>query len=104
MQPKRRRMLGYTVLTGVLALLMGFAVGCQPIKEGKEQQPPAMVRVEVHFTGGSPPLEGFIKSLDLETSGMFFQGGSSSIQLYDDQGNIKAIVNYGRVEYIKTLP
>lgn len=104
MLTKRKRVLQYAILTGMFALLMGLAAGCQPIKVGSEQQPPAMVRVEVHFTGGSPPLEGFIKSLDLGTSGVFFQGGSSSIPLYDDQGNIKAIVNYARVEYIKTLP
>lgn len=105
MQLGKKRYLLIITLGFLLVLLTWLGTGCQPITNiGKSTENAPMVKVEVYFTGTSQPMPGYLKSVNLEKDGMFFQGGSSNIPLYDEQGNLKALVNYGRVEYIKVLP
>lgn len=88
-----------------LAVLLGILVsaGCKSYLPAKKEEPAPMIKVEVHFTGGSEPLVGFMRSLELDKEGMIMQGGSSLYKLYDEQGNVLAVFNYSRVEYIKVL-
>jgi len=86
----------------VLLIVLGSA-GCKSSLPVKKEEPAPMVRVEVHFTSDSEPLVGFMRSLEMDKEGMIMQGGSSFYKLYDEQGNVLAIFNYSRVEYIKVL-
>ena len=104
MRLRKLRFIRSTAMVILLAALVWFGAGCQLLDSSQQQESGNMIKVEVHFTGGSQPLPGYVKSLKLEENGEFFQGGSSTIPIYDEQGNVKAVVNYGRVEYFKILP
>lgn len=105
MRLQSMRMLRLILLVLLMTSLAWFCTGCQPIiNSGQDQQPGAMVKIEVHFTGGSQPLTGYVRSLNIDQEGMFFQGGSSTIPIYDEQGNLQAVVNYSRIEYFKIVP
>ena len=89
----------------LLSLLFGLT-GCQlpGIKQPAAEEPLALTRVEVYFTGNSEPLVGYVRDLDITKSGITLQGGSSVNYLYDQAGQVIAVFNYARVEYVKILP
>ncbi|NPV89386.1 MAG: hypothetical protein HPY50_01260 [Firmicutes bacterium] len=104
MRLRKKGLIHTTALAILLAALMWAGTGCQLFETGQQPAAENMIKVEVHFTGGSQPLVGYFKSLNFEQDGMFYQGGASTIPMYDEQGNQTALVNLGRVEYIKILP
>ena len=48
-------------------------------------------------------MEQLKKDLDVANDGTVYQGGSSIARLYDQNGNLIAVFNYARVEYIKII-
>ncbi|NLC08201.1 MAG: hypothetical protein GX755_09610 [Syntrophomonadaceae bacterium] len=85
--------------------LLTMLAGCQlpGFQPKTSESPPVLTKVEVHFTGNSEPLVGYIKDLDVAKDGTVYQGGSSIARLYDQNGNLIAVFNYARVEYIKII-
>ncbi|MGI6648571.1 MAG: hypothetical protein ACOX5W_05745 [Bacillota bacterium] len=85
--------------------LLTMLAGCQlPGSQTKTpESTPVLTKVEVHFTGNSEPLVGYVKDLDVANDGTVYQGGSSIARLYDQNGNLIAVFNYARVEYIKII-
>ncbi len=93
------------MILALLPLLFGLT-GCQlpVIKQPAAEEPLALTRVEVHFTGNTEPLVGYVRDLNISQSGITLQGGSSVNYVYDQAGQVIAVFNYARVEYIKVLP
>ncbi len=89
----------------LLSLLFGLT-GCQlpVIKQPAAEESMPLFRVEVYFTGNTEPLVGYVRDLDISKSGILLQGGSSVNYVYDQTGQVIAVYNYARVEYIKVLP
>lgn len=85
----------------IVSLMVGFNLPkIGPIAESEYE----LIKVEVHFTGNSEPLVGYVKELKLgEDTTTVYQGGSSIFPMYDVNGNLISIFNYARVEYIKIL-
>lgn len=94
------------VLGLVAILLVGIMIlgtGCDYQAISLEPPTPAMMKVEVYFSGNDTPLIGYIQSLSFESTGMFYQGGSSMISMYDENGNKIAVFNYLRVDSIRLI-
>jgi len=93
------------ITLALLSLLFGLT-GCQlpGIKQPAADESLPLIRVEVYFTGNTEPLVGYVRDLNISQSGITLQGGSSVNYVYDQAGQVTAVFNYARVEYIKVLP
>lgn len=94
-----KKLLVLTILSAM------FAAGCAGagslVKNNHE--PPPLIKVEVHFTGAQEPITAYVRDLDLAANGRIYSGGSSTYNLYDASGELMAVANYQRIEYIKVV-
>ncbi|NLK51295.1 MAG: hypothetical protein GX295_02450 [Syntrophomonadaceae bacterium] len=105
MSPKNKKWLiakiGLILL--MLSISMGLLTGCElPFKTKAAEPEPVLIPVEVHFTGNSEPLVGYVKDLDVVRDGTVYQGGPSTCRLYNQNGEWIAVFNFARTEYVKT--
>ncbi|MGE5404252.1 MAG: hypothetical protein ACM3PP_04875 [Candidatus Saccharibacteria bacterium] len=91
----------------VIALLITVifvTTGCEKIKLLDTDKPKKaeMTKVEVTFEKGNS-LSGYIESLDIGKVSTVYTGGVTTTNLYDEKGNIIAVFNYNKVQYIKVV-
>lgn len=92
----------YTVIA-LLIVLTVLASGCNmPKLTGDKPQKDEMIKVEVAFDKDTV-LSGYVETLDIGKASTVYTGGVTSTNLYDDKGNITAVFNYSKAQYIKVV-
>ncbi|NPV27898.1 MAG: hypothetical protein HPY81_10820 [Firmicutes bacterium] len=93
------------LLATVAVVVLLLSAGCagRGANLNRSVDPSQLIKVEIHFTGSSEPIIGYVHDLDLAANGKIYSGGSSVYYLYDANGDLMAIANYQRIDYIKVV-
>lgn len=91
----------------ILAVMIAGTAGCSgDIKSliQKNSSPEApLIKVQIQFTD-QKQVVCYVKTLGLEKGAPVFTGGSSSNNMYDQDGNVVGSFNYSHVLYMTVMP
>jgi hypothetical protein len=101
-----QRIRPWLVALVLMSLIMGTS-GCsskiQSLVQKTQSSDQPLIRVQIQFTD-QKQTECYVKTLGLEKGASSYNGGASSNNMYDKDGNVVGSFNYQHVIYMSVLP